>query len=315
MRVYNLHGNRKNKYKARIKILLADLGLAEFSAQVQQAFEHTDREIYAHAVDELQRIETHFAATDASAATPVTRSEQPADPVFAQWLRNNIFEHQNPDRAIVVISLKPAGGIPGDATSAQMRTVAELAANYSQDEVRVTHRQNLVLPHVSRADLYAVWQKLVTADLASANVDNASDIISCPGMDYCSLAKARSIPLAQTLSSQLAKRETRQPLSGVSVNISGCINACGHHHVAAIGILGLEKQGSESYQITLGGRNDMQATVGKVLGPGFSAEQLPDAIDKLVDTWQANRIADEDFADTFERIGKEPFKEHVYANA
>ena len=196
-----------------------------------------------------------------------------------------------------------------------MRSVAELAANYSQDELRVTHRQNLVLPHVARADLYAVWQKLVAANLASANVDQASDIISCPGMDYCSLAKARSIPLAKTLSSQLSKREAGQPLSGISVNISGCINACGHHHVAAIGVLGLEKQGSESYQITLGGRNNMQAAVGKVLGPGFSAEQLPQAIDNLVDTWQTHRNDDESFADTFERIGKEPFKERVYASA
>ena len=315
MRVYNLHGNRKKKYMARIKILLADLGLAEFSRQVQQAFEHADREIYDHAVDELRRIESHFAVTDATVALPMTRSAQPADSAFDQWVHNNTFAHRSADRAIVVISLKPAGGIPGDATSAQMRSVAELAANYSQDELRVTHRQNLVLPHVARADLYAVWQKLVAANLASANVDQASDIISCPGMDYCSLAKARSIPLAKTLSSQLSKREAGQPLSGISVNISGCINACGHHHVAAIGVLGLEKQGSESYQITLGGRNDMQAAVCKVLGPGFSAEQLPQAIDNLVDTWQTHRNDDESFADTFERIGKEPFKERVYASA
>ncbi len=319
MRVYNLYGNRDNKYKARIKILVATLGLDEFASQVEREFSETDRSRFTGIAEELRRIEDRIVKPDYAPGTGAGRGafdEKVAnDSRFAQWVQSNVFKHRHTGYRIAAISLKPHGGIPGDATSAQMRVVARLADELSSSEIRVTHRQNLVLPHVPVEQLYDLWAELQSAGLAENNINQPSDIIACPGLDYCALAKARSIPLAQALSKRLLHKEQRENLDSLSINISGCINACGHHHVAGIGILGLEKNGNETYQITLGGRNDLNATVGSVLGPGFSAEEVPEAVDQVVDTWLQNRKANESFADSYERLGKSVFAEAVYASA
>ena len=221
--------------------------------------------------------------------------------------------HKHAGYAIAMISLKPAGGIPGDATSEQMRAVADMAERYSFSELRVTHRQNLVLPHVSESDLYSVWQSLTEVGLAEDNIDLPSDIIACPGLDYCALATARSIPIAQAVSKKIRTAERKTDLSGVSVNISGCINACAHHHVASIGVLGLNKGGVENYQLTLGGRHNQNASIGERLGPGVSGDDVPQAIEKIINFYTDAREAGESLSDTYDRIGKEPFKDAVYA--
>ncbi len=314
MRVYNLYGNRDNKYKARIKILLATLGLEEFSAKVQQEFEHADRQRFEGVEQELARLEAAILTPvyNASAADAGAEVADAEEPDYKRWLKTNVFEHQQPGYSIAVISLKPYDGIPGDATSDQMRLMAKLAEELSASELRVTHRQNIVLPYVETKNLYLLWQQLKAAGLSEANIDQPSDIIACPGLDYCSLAKARSIPIAQEISATIKQTEQREDLNGLSINISGCINACGHHHVAGIGILGLEKNGAETYQVTLGGRNGLDAAVGKVLGPGFSAAQVPETIDTLVSTWLEHRETNESFSDTYDRIGKKVFSEAVY---
>ena len=223
-----------------------------------------------------------------------------------------LFRSKVAGYAIANISLKPIGGIPGDATAGQMDVVADLAERYSLGEVRVSHHQNLVLPHVRREDLFAVWQALAAHRLATANIGLATDIISCPGLDYCSLATARSIPIAQRLSERLADAARQRDVGPLRINISGCINACGHHHVGHIGILGLDKRGEEFYQVTLGGRSDDAAAIGTILGPGLSADGVVDAVETVIDTYLANRNAGETFSDTYLRIGEAPFKEAVY---
>ncbi len=313
MRVYNLYGNRDNKYKARIKILVASLGLDAFAAKVEKEYLSADRSRFEGVAEELQRLE---AAILKPVYKPQTASaELPDDAEFQCWLKTNVFAHQQQGYSIAVISLKPIGGIPGDATSDQMRLMAELCDAYSASELRVTHRQNIVLPHVETKNLYEIWNQLKAANLAEHNIDQPSDIIACPGLDYCALAKARSIPIAQEVSAKICEREQAKDLNGLSINISGCINACGHHHVASIGILGLEKNGAETYQVTLGGRNGLDASVGKVLGPGFSAEQVPDTVNTLVDVWLQHRESNESFSDTYDRLGKQVFSEAVYASA
>lgn len=317
MRVYNLYGNRDNKYKARIKILLATLGLEKFAAKVQQEFEDADRQRFEGVEQELARLQAAIIVPDykAPAAERDPKITNPTDTGFKRWLKTNVFDHQQAGYSIAVISLKPYEGIPGDATSDQMRLMANVAEELSASELRVTHRQNIVLPYVETNNLYTLWQQLKVAGLSENNIDQPSDIIACPGLDYCSLAKARSIPIAQNISAGIKDIEQREDLNGLSINISGCINACGHHHVASIGILGLEKNGAETYQVTLGGRNDLDASVGKVLGPGFSAEQVPGTVDTLVDTWLQHRETNESFSATYDRIGKEVFAEAVYASA
>ncbi len=234
------------------------------------------------------------------------------DPAFAAWLDENVMAHKVEGYAAVTISLKARGAIPGDATGEQMKAVADIAERYSASEIRVTHRQNLVLPWVPQAELYAVYQALLAEELAEANIGLASDIISCPGLDYCALATARSIPVAQRLSEELREREQREDLRGITVNISGCINACGHHHAATIGILGLNRAEQENYQITLAGRADEGAQVGTILGPGFDADALPGAVHRILDTFQSLRRDDENLADVYARVGKEPFKQAAY---
>jgi len=316
MRVYNRHGRRDNKYKARIKILLAETGLEALQEQVEQERKLIDSEPFEQIDAELARITDNIIKPDYEAAfnTGEAKSDKANNnTAFVEWKRQNVVSHKETGFAIAMVSLKPAGGIPGDATSEQMRAVADIAERYSFSELRVTHRQNLVLPHVMESDLYSVWQALAEVELAEGNIDLPSDIIACPGLDYCALATARSIPIAQAVSKKIRSTELKTDLGGVSVNISGCINACAHHHVASIGVLGLNKGGVENYQLTLGGRNDQNASIGERLGPGVSGDDVPEAIEKIITIYTDVREAGESLSDTYDRVGKEPFKEAVYA--
>ena len=234
------------------------------------------------------------------------------DPDFALWLDQNVKPHKQAGYAIVNISLKPIGGIPGDATSTQIDVMADLAEKYSFDELRVTHAQNIVLPYVAKSDLYAVWQALRDAELADANLDLISDIIACPGLDYCSLANARSIPVAQKIATRFADMDRQRDLGELKLKISGCINACGHHHAGHIGILGVDKKGVENYQLTFGGSGAEDVSIGKIIGPGFDEDGVVDAVEKATEVYKALRKGDERFVDTYRRVGLEPFKEAIY---
>jgi sulfite reductase (NADPH) hemoprotein beta-component len=316
MRVYNLYGRRDNKFKARIKILVHELGAEKFKAEVEAEYARRPQATTEVEERELKRIADYFAAPPfekLSRWSPAFEEARARHPEFARWVRTNIAPHRIDGYAIVNISLKPEGGIPGDATAAQMRVVADLAEQYSFNELRVSHHQNLVLPHVERSDLFAVWEALVEADLAAANIGLAGDIIACPGLDYCSLATARSIPIAQAISRRFADINRQHEIGPLKINISGCINACGHHHVGHIGILGLDKKGEEYYQITLGGSSSENASIGAILGPGFAGEDVPEAIEKIVDTYLAHRQTGEEFLAAYRRLGPQPFKEALYA--
>jgi sulfite reductase (NADPH) hemoprotein beta-component len=319
MRVYNLHGRRDNKFKARIKILVHELGADEFKRQVEA--EYAKKTYLDVDVDqrELQRITAYFAPPEfaqLSKWSPAFEEARMKDPEFAQWVKVNVAAHRQPGYAIVNISLKPEGGIPGDATAEQIRAVADLAARFSFDELRVSHHQNLVLPHVERNHLYTIWKILRSHDLAAANIGLAGDIIACPGLDYCALATARSIPIAQGISRRFADLARQEEIGPLKINISGCINACGHHHVGHIGILGLDKRGEEFYQITLGGSSSESASIGQILGPGFAAEEVPDAVETIVQTYLKLRSGKEEtFLAAYRRLGAQPFKDALYAPA
>ncbi len=310
LRVYNRYGRRDNKYKARIKILVHELGVEEYKRQVEEEFAHM-RELGLNPPrEELERIRPFFAnpAYEQGLGDEIDRS----DPAFALWVDRQVAAHKQPGYAIVNISLKPRGGIPGDASAEQIELVADLGERYSLDELRVTHAQNLVLPHVKKADLYAIWQKLDEAGLAEANLDLIGDIIACPGLDYCSLANARSIPLAQKLSERFADAGRQKELGELKVKISGCINACGHHHAGHIGVLGVDRKGVENFQLSLGGSGAQDAAVGQITGPGFSEDGVVDAIEKVTDLYLAERQEGERFLDTYRRLGMKPFKEAIY---
>jgi sulfite reductase (NADPH) hemoprotein beta-component len=319
MRVYNLYGRRDNKYKARIKILVHELGAEEFKRQVEA--EYARRSYSEIEVDtrELERIARYFAPPvfeTLSKWSPEFEEARLADHAFAEWVKVNVTPHKVTGYSVVNISLKAEGGIPGDATADQMRAVADLALRFSFDELRVSHHQNLVLPHVRRSDLYTVWKILKSHELASANLGLIGDIIACPGLDYCTLATARSIPIAQSISRRFGDLTRQQDIGPLKINISGCINACGHHHVGHIGILGLDKKGEEFYQITLGGSSSETASIGQILGPGFAGEQVPEAIEKIIDTYLTLRSSrEETFLDAYRRLGAQPFKEALYAAA
>ena len=320
MRVYNRFGRRDNKYKARVKILVHELGLDAFKREVEAEYAAGDHaEGIAIAADELDRIRAYFAppAYESLPDRDLLHDQRVLNvPEFARWIRHNTAHHKMPGYAIVNVSLKPIGGIPGDMTSEQMRLVATLADEFSHGEIRVTHEQNLVLPYVKKSDLFAVWNLLEESGLATPNSDLISDIIACPGMDYCALATARSIPIAQAISQRFAELDRQERIGELKIKISGCINACGHHHVGHIGILGVDKQGKEFYQITLGGSADNKAAIGKIIGPGFAAEEVPDAIERIVATYlELRQDADESFIDVYRRIGDRPFKEKLYATA
>ena len=310
LRVYNRYGRRDNIYKARIKILLHEIGADEYRRQVEEEFVA----VKALGIDppqaEFDRIAAHFAPPpfEEGLSDDLDRS----DPDFAVWLDQNVKPHKQPGYAIVNISLKPTKGIPGDASADQIDRMAELAERYSFDELRVTHAQNIVLPHVRKADLYAVWQQLVEAGLAEANLDLIGDIIACPGLDYCSLANARSIPLAQKIAGRFADPDRQRDLGELKLKISGCINACGHHHAGHIGILGVDRKGTENFQLLLGGSGAEDVSLGKITGPGFSEDGVVDAIERVTDRYLAERQEGERFVDTYRRIGMEPFKEAIY---
>lgn len=310
LRVYNRHGRRDNIYKARIKILIHALGAEEYARQVEEEFQA----VKALGIDppqaEFDRIAAHFAppAFEADSPDNVDRS----DPDFAVWLDQNVHAHHAPGYAVVTISLKPIGGIPGDASADQIDVMADLAERYSFDELRVTHAQNIVLPHVRKADLYAVWTALRDAGLAEANLDLISDIIACPGLDYCSLANARSIPLAQKITQRFADPARQRDLGELKLKISGCINACGHHHAGHIGILGVDRKGTENYQLLLGGSGAEDVSLADITGPGFSEDGVVDAIERATDVYVRERTPGERFVDTYRRIGMAPFKEAIY---
>ncbi|MEQ8816089.1 MAG: nitrite/sulfite reductase [Thalassobaculum sp.] len=317
LRVYNQLGRRDNIYKARIKILVRETGAEEFARLVEEEWAHIrDGELRLPA-DEIERIRGYFAPPayqtldDSCLELAVQRAGNRG---FDAWVRSNVEAHKRPGYAIATISLKPHGGIPGDASAEQMEAVADLADRYGFGEIRVTYKQNLLLPDLRKHDLFAVWQALVAAGLATANSHRLSDIIACPGLDYCNLANARSIPIAQVISTRFADLEREQAVGNVTVNISGCINACAHHHVANIGILGVDKKGKEFYQVTLGGAADENAAIGDIVGPAFDEEQIAGAVETVVDVYLAERRdADESFIDTYRRIGLKPFKEKLYA--
>lgn len=310
LRVYNRYGRRDNIYKARIKILIHELGAEEYARQVEEEFAHVKTLGIDPPAAELERITAFFAppAFEAGLTDTVDRS----DPDFAVWLDQNVKAHKQPGYAIVNISLKPVGGIPGDASSAQIDVMADLAEKYSFDELRVTHAQNIVLPHVAKRDLYAVWQALNEADLAAANLDLISDIIACPGLDYCSLANARSIPVAQKIAQRFADLDRQRELGELKLKISGCINACGHHHAGHIGILGVDRKGTENYQLLLGGSGAEDTSLGKITGPGFDEDGIVDAIERVTDKYLELRDSGERFLDTYRRVGFDPFKEAIY---
>ena len=309
LRVYNRHGRRDNIYKARIKILVNDLGAVEFARQVEEEWALVKPLGLDPPPSELARIAAHFAPPVLDANAPVAIDL--SNPDFANWVTVNTHPHKAPGYAIVTISLKAPGELPGDASADQIDIIADLAQRYAGDEIRVTHAQNLVLPHVRRADLFDLWQVLVSAGLATANLDRASDIISCPGLDYCTLANARSIPIAQKLAVKLAPQEA--DLGELKIKVSGCINGCGHHHAGHIGILGVDRKGEENYQLLLGGSGAEDATLAKILGPGFDENGIVTAVEKVIDRYKTLRADPaERFLDTYRRVGAEPFKEAVY---
>jgi len=316
LRVYNMLGRRDNLYKARIKILVNSVGAEEFARLVEEEWQHLKDGPLHLPQEEIARIHAYFEPPQYETLpndNEELRKAKLNEPEFGQWVDTNVSEHKVPGYAIVNISLKPIGGIPGDIEADQMDVVADLAEKFSLDELRATHEQNLVLPNVKLSDLYAVWQGLKGAGLATANLGLISDMITCPGLDYCNLANARSIPVAQRISERFADIKRQKDVGELKLKISGCINACGHHHVGNIGILGVDKKGTEFYQITLGGSATEDAAVGKILGPAFAYDDVVDAVENVVATYIDIREDDETFNQTVARVGIKPFKEKLYA--
>lgn len=316
LQVYNLHGRRDNKYKARIKILVHETGIDKLREWIEEAFETQKTYHQAPPQEMIDAIEAQFqppkfdgAKVDEEKLAQIIND----DPLLRSFVETNISEHFDKNHAIISISLKPIGGTPGDATSEQMRVMANLAQAYGYDELRISHEQNVIFPHVRRDDLPQVYKVLKEAGLATANVGLLSDMIACPGMDYCALATARSIPVAQELSNAFEDLTLQQDIGPLKIKISGCINACGHHHVGHIGILGLDKAGVESYQITLGGDGTETASIGERAGPGFSYEEIVPAVSRILDRYMKIREGKDDtFLDVYRRVGADPFKDALY---
>lgn len=316
LRVYNQYGRRDNIYKARIKILVHELGIEKFSREVEEEWQHIRNSSLQIDDEVIEDIRSRFTypAYEKLPHMPDELRQAAADPDFEAWRKNSVAPHKVQGYSIVTISLKPIGGPPGDATAEQMDALADLADKYSFGEIRVGHEQNLALPHVAKRDLPALWKALDKLGLATPNVNLITDIIACPGLDYCSLANARSIPIAQELTRRFANHELANLIGRLHINISGCINACGHHHVGHIGILGVEKNGEEVYQITIGGRADENAALGNLIGPGVKFDEVADVVEDIVEAYLALRERPEElFMDTVKRLGVEPFKERVYA--
>ncbi len=314
MRVYNRYGRRDNIYKARIKILVHELGIEEFRRQVEAEWLDIKQTRVDIAPAEAARIGSYFKAPafEANPDDADYGSKLKSDRAFALWVERNVHPHKQPGYCIATISLKAVGEIPGDASADQMDAIADLALRYSFDDIRVTHEQNLVLPHVKRADLFAFWQALKAIGLATDNVGLISDIIACPGLDYCALANARSIPIAQDIAQRFADMEKQRDIGELKIKISGCINACGHHHAGHIGILGVDRKGEENYQLLLGGSGAEDTSLGSILGPGFDGAGIVNAVEKVVEQYRTIRNDGERFLDTYRRVGAAPFKEAVY---
>ncbi|HVW52674.1 MULTISPECIES: nitrite/sulfite reductase [unclassified Trinickia] len=320
LRVYNRFGRRDNLFKARIKILVKALGPEKFAQQVEEEWQHLKDGPSTLTQAEYDRVAQYFkppsyeklSDTDASFEKHLLENR-----AFARWIERNMRPHRVPGYAAVTLSLKPAKGAPGDATAEQMEAVADWADQYSFGEIRVSHEQNLILADVKKRDLYALWEAAKKQGFATPNLGLLTDIIACPGGDFCSLANAKSLPIAQAIQDRFNDLDYVYDLGDLSLNISGCINSCGHHHVGNIGILGVDKDGSEWYQLTLGGEQGTGATgahLGRVIGPSFAADEMPDVVTKVIDTFVENRIDGERFIDTYNRIGIAPFKERVYAS-
>ncbi|MEP0200781.1 MAG: nitrite/sulfite reductase [Halioglobus sp.] len=320
LRVYNQHGRRDNKYKARIKILVKAMGVEAFAEAVDREWASlkdgpstlTDNAI-AHAASFFT--EPDYAEFDDQSSQESLQSQCDADPIFANWVNRNTVAHRVAGYRAVTLSLKATGLAPGDITDEQLELLADLADKYSFGELRTTHQQNIVLADVPKAALYDLWQALQSADLATANIGYLTDIICCPGGDYCSLANAKSLPVAEAIQARFDDMDYVYDLGLLELNISGCMNACGHHHIGHIGVLGVDKKGQEFYQVSLGGSQSKEASIGKILGPSFKQEDMPDVIENLLTTFIDLREEDEPFLDTYRRVGIAPFKERVYAKA
>ena len=320
VRVYNLHGRRDNKFKARIKILVKALGPEAFAEKVEEEWKHL-RDTPTYLTDkEIKRAKNFFTepayvAMDETVEWQRLAELQTESKAFRNWLSRNVHGHRQPGYRAVTLSLKPTGVAPGDVTDKQLEKIADLADRYSFGEVRVTHEQNVVLADVKVADLHALWQELKPMGFATPNIGTLTDIICCPGGDFCSLANAKSIPVAEAIQREFDDLDYVYDLGDVELNISGCMNACGHHHVGNIGVLGVDKKGLEFYQVQLGGNQSNNAALGKVLGPAFSRDEMPAVVRKIFDVYVEQRQQEEAFADCYQRIGIDPFKERVYAKA
>ena len=314
LQVYNLSGRRDNKYKARVKILIHETGLEEIRDAVEATFERVLEEFEFPSDQLTAEIASHFEPPEFDNTQTLAFGETvEANPVLRSFVETNVAEHKNPAYGIVTISTKPVGGTPGDVTADQMRVIADLAELYGHDEIRISHEQNVVLPHVRKADIPAVHAALREAGLATANIGLVSDIIACPGMDYCALATARSIPIAQEISERFHALKLEHEIGELKIKISGCINACGHHHVGHIGILGLDKAGVENYQVTLGGDATETMVLGERAGPGFAADELIPALERLIEAYlQLRESREETFLNTYRRLGAEPFQAALY---
>ena len=318
LRVYNRYGRRDNKYKARIKILVHETGIETLRADIEAEFEKIRHGVLRLPADEVRRIEAYFAlpALDRAATGARFEAKRAGNPAFAAWAERNVHAHKVPGHASVTISLKPIGGVPGDASAEQMEAVAAIAEEFGFDELRVSHEQNLILPHVRLDDLDRVYDALVDTELAEGNAGLITDIIACPGLDYCALANARAIPIAQEISERFADAGRQRSIGDLKIKISGCINACGHHHVGHIGILGVEKKGEELYQLTLGGSADEITSIGSIVGRGFDGDRIVDAVETVVETYLKLRANDnETFLAAYRRVGDAPFKEALYGTA
>ena len=314
MRVYNQYGRRDNKYKARIKILVKALGVEEFTRLVEEEWQDLKDSPSTLSDEEMMRVAAYFTPQPYETLANLDPLAQHADnKAFANWVKRNVKSHKVPGYAIVVLSLKKTGVPPGDATAAQIDFVAELSDRYSFGELRVTHEQNLVLADVKQSELFKLWQEVKAHGLATPNIGLLTDIICCPGGDFCSLANAKSIPIAAAIAERFDNIDFQHDIGEIELNISGCINACGHHHVGSIGVLGVDKDGSEFYQVSIGGAQGNNSAIGKIIGPSFSALQMPEVIDRLLQVYVRERFEEERFVDTAQRLGIAPFKEHVYA--
>lgn len=320
LRVYNQNGRRDNKYKARIKILVKAMGVDAFREAVEQEWELLRDGPTTLTDEEINRAKSFFTAPpyptlDGDSAQAELAQQSEADPIFGNWVKRNTVEHRVAGHRIVNLSLKATGYAPGDVTDAQLELVADLADEFSFGEIRTTHQQNMVLADVRMDQLYSLWRRLQGAGLATPNHGYLTDMICCPGGDYCSLANAKSIPVAEAIQSRFDDLDYLYDLGPIELNISGCMNACGHHHIGHIGILGVDKKGEEFYQVCLGGSQAKDASIGKILGPSFRQQDMPDVIEKLLSTYLDLREGEEIFLDTYRRVGIEPFKERVYAKA